>query len=369
MFGQRLKRLQDELQRQGIDCLALLPGPNLFYMTGLQFHLMERPTVAFIPAEGVAVFAVPSLEQAKFEGERPFDLELFTYSDEEGPAEAFRRAAMALPEAHELAVEYLTMRVQELKLVQRHMPNAILRDGNPVMDALRQFKDAGEVGQMQRAIAITEQALQSVMDGFRPGVTEREIAGRLHVALIEGGGGMLPFEPLVLAGPNAALPHGVPADRPIEAGEVLLIDFGTSFGGYMSDITRTFAVGRPLEGRQRDVYEAVQAANAAGLAAARPGVACQEVDRAARRVIEEAGFGEYFIHRTGHGLGLDAHERPYIVEGNETPLEAGMTFTVEPGIYIPGEIGVRIEDNVLVTPTGAESLTQFERDLVVIGRA
>ena len=367
MYGERLQRLQAELRNRQLDCLALLPGPNLRYMTGLEFHLMERPTVAFIPAEGVPAFVIPSLERAKFAGSRPFDLELFAYTDEEGPAEAFRRALMALPEVHEIAVEFLTMRVLELRLVQRHAPNAVLHDANPVMDVLRLAKDAGEVERMRRAIAITEQALQSVLESFRPGMTEREIAARLHIALLEAGGGPLPFESIVLSGPNAALPHGLPSDRRVQPGDVLLIDFGTTFQGYVSDITRTFAVGEPLAGRQRDVYEAVKAANAAGVAVVRPGAACQDVDRTARQVIDEAGFGEYFIHRTGHGIGLEGHERPYIVEGNEALLQPGMTFTVEPGIYIPGEIGVRIEDNVVVTPEGVECLTTFSRELTVVG--
>jgi Xaa-Pro dipeptidase len=243
----------------------------------------------------------------------------------------------------------------------------VIEDANPVMDALRQFKDAAEVAHMRAAIAITEWALEQVTGRVRPGMTEREVAGLLNIALLEAGGGVVPFEPIVLAGARAALPHGTPSEAVIRAGEVLLIDFGTRKEGYVSDITRTFAVAEPLIGLHWEVYETVKMANAAGRAAAAPGVPCQEVDRAARRVVEEAGFGQYFIHRTGHGIGLDGHERPYIIEGNETLLAAGMAFTVEPGVYIPGEIGVRIEDDLVITPAGAESLTTFERDLIVIG--
>jgi Xaa-Pro dipeptidase len=201
----------------------------------------------------------------------------------------------------------------------------------------------------------------------RPGMTERDVMASLSLALMEAGSGPLPFEGIVLAGERAALPHGGPTDREINVGDVLLLDFGARKEGYISDITRTFAVGRPLEGKHKAVYEAVKAANAAGRAAARPGVTCEEVDRAARKVIEDAGFGKYFVHRTGHGIGLDGHERPYIVEGNKTVLEVGMAFTVEPGIYIPGEIGVRIEDDMIVTADGADSLTTFGRDLIVVG--
>jgi Xaa-Pro dipeptidase len=367
MFAERLERLREELQTRQLACLALVPGANLTYMTGLSFHLMERPTVLFVPSQGLPVFVVPSLEMTKFDEHMPFELAAFSYTDEQGPSEAFRQAAAALPEAQTLAVEHLGMRVMELRLVQRHMVNTTVSDAAPVMDALRQYKSAAEVELMRSAIAISETALARVIAGVRPGMTEREVASHLSLAQIEAGGGPIPFDPIVLAGPRAALPHGVPGDTPIRAGQVLLLDFGTRRGGYISDITRTFAVGRPLEGTHLEAYEAVRAANAAGLAAAGPGVPCQEVDRAARKAIEQAGFGKYFIHRTGHGIGLDGHEQPYIVEGNQTLLAAGMTFTVEPGIYIPGEIGVRIEDNVLITPDGAECLTTFSRDLMVIG--
>ena len=163
------------------------------------------------------------------------------------------------------------------------------------------------------------------------------------------------------AGPNAASPHAVPSDRPIQPGETIVVDCGAIVGGYAADITRTFAIGA-LEPEMARVYEIVQAANAAGRAAAGPGVPAEEVDRAARAVIEEAGYGECFTHRTGHGLGLEVHEPPYIVAGNERVLKPGMTFTVEPVIYLPGRGGVRIEDDVVVTPTGAESLTTFPRE-------
>jgi Xaa-Pro dipeptidase len=198
-------------------------------------------------------------------------------------------------------------------------------------------------------------------------MTEREICNILTSEMLGRGGEGFPFEPLVLAGEASGQPHGRTGARTVDEGGILLFDFGTIVNGYPSDITRTFVVGGEPEEKFREVYEIVKAANAAGCAAAKPGVPCQEVDRAARRVIEDAGYGEYFIHRTGHGLGLDIHEDPNMVEGNDLPLAEGMTFTVEPGIYIEGWGGVRIEDNLVVTADGAESLTTFSRDLRVIG--
>ncbi len=367
MFADRLTRLQSALQEREVDWLALLPGSNLRYLTGLDFDLSERSLVMFVPPEGAPVLALPSLELPRFEHASPFEAETFTYEDVDGPESAFMSAVAALPEAYRIAVEHLRMRVREFDLIRRRVPNVIAVDAGPLMDILRLHKDEAEVAHMRAAIRITEDALAAVAEEVRPGMTEHEIAAMLRIALIEQGGGEVAFSPIVLGGPNAALPHGGPGERPIAAGEVLLIDFGTTSGGYVADITRTFAVGRPLEGHHRAVYEAVRVANEAGQAAAHPGVTAGEVDRAARQAMADVGFGDHYLYRTGHGIGLEVHEGPYIMAGSETVLEPGMTFTVEPGIYLPGEIGVRIEDDMLVTPEGAESMTRYPREMAVLG--
>lgn len=173
------------------------------------------------------------------------------------------------------------------------------------------------------------------------------------------------FTTIIASGPNAANPHHSNTDRAFEPGDLIIMDGGALHDGYASDITRTVALGQP-SAEARRIYELVQAANAAGRAAARPGASGDAVDRAARAVIEAGGYGPQFVHRTGHGLGLEVHEPPYMVAGNTAPLAPGMTFTVEPGIYVSGLCGVRIEDNVVITADGAESLTSFERDLIVI---
>jgi Xaa-Pro dipeptidase len=363
----RIQRLQGELRRREIDCLAVVPGPNLFYLTGVDFHLMERPTVGFIPAEGSPIFALPVLEVNKLQAGLTYEAETFAYSDNDGPQAAFRDAMMALPEVHRLAIEDLKMRLLEFKLLRQHVPAAEVVPAEPVMSALRAIKSEDEIAYMRRAIGITERALQQTVAAVLPGMSERAIANRLMIELLQAGGGMLPFQPIVLNGPNSALPHGVPGERVLQRGEIMLIDFGTTSEGYVSDITRTFIVGGEPQPRLREIYEIVQAANEAGREAAKPGVPCQEIDRAARKVIDDAGYGSYFIHRTGHGIGLEGHEEPYMVEGNEQLLEPGMTFTVEPGIYIPDFGGVRIEDDVVITEDGSESLTTFDRALQVVG--
>jgi Xaa-Pro dipeptidase len=333
----------------------------LFYLTGLSFHLSERPVVALFPVNRPAVIVLPALEAIKVE-QAAVGLETFPYTDEEGYSSAFQSACAALDlTGCAIGVEALRMRLLEARLLERHAPGCRLVPAEETLAELRMRKDAQELEHMRRAIAITEAALEATMRQVQVGMTEKKVAARLTVEMLQGGGEGLSFPPIVVAGPNGASPHATPSDRPIQAGEAIIVDCGITVGGYAADITRTFAIGE-LEPEMARVYEVVRAANAAGRSAAGPEVPAEDVDRAARAVIEEAGYGEYFIHRTGHGLGLETHEPPYIVAGNRQILEIGMTFTVEPGVYLPGRGGVRIEDDVVVTPGGAESLTTFPRD-------
>lgn len=369
MQEQRLQNVREQLQAEGVDYLALLPGHNLTYLTGHEFMLLERPFIAFFPAdEGKDIVLVaPTLEYPAWERDVPYPTQAFLWADADGPEEAMAQAAALLGDAPRLAAEELRMRLQEYHLIARHLPGATWVAAEPLVAPARSVKDAAEVDAMREAIAISEAALEHVLAQVKPGMTEREVCNLLTADLLAHGGEGFPFEPLVLAGDASGMPHGRTGDRVVTEGGILLFDFGTIVRGYPSDITRTFVVGGEPEPKFREVYEIVKAANAAGRAAAKPGVSADEVDRAARDVIEVAGYGEYFVHRTGHGLGLDIHEEPNIVGGNETPLAPGMTFTVEPGIYIEGWGGVRIEDNLVVTEDGAESLTTFDRDLRIIG--
>jgi Xaa-Pro dipeptidase len=208
--------------------------------------------------------------------------------------------------------------------------------------------------------------LARTLEDIREGMSEREVAAMLSINALRAGAQGVAFSPLAQVGKMAAYPHGGAGDARIKKGDCLLIDFGYTMDDYPSDLTRTVFVGEP-SAAMRNIYEVVRAANAAGVAACKPGVTCEHIDRVTRKVIESAGYGKYFTHRTGHGLGLEGHEAPYIVEGDTTVLEEGMLFTVEPGIYVEGVGGVRIEDNVIITKTGAESLTTFPRELSVIG--
>jgi Xaa-Pro dipeptidase len=327
--------------------------------------MSERPIVAFFPARGRPAVLLPELERGRAADMAGEGVDFYPYSDEAGSGPAFARTAVGLGlEGKRVAVEDLHMRVLELRALQGAAPGAAFVSLTETLPGLRVIKDGGEIEAIRAAIAITEQALHALPTWLRMGLTERQIAERLTREILSAGADGVAFM-IVVSGPNGADPHAGPSDRPLQPGDLMTIDCGAVLDGYIADITRTWAVGR-VAGELREVYEVVRQANIAGRAAVRPGVTAQEVDRAARKVIRDAGYGRFFIHRTGHGLGIETHEPPYIVEGNEQLLEPGMVFTVEPGVYLPGVGGVRIEDDIVVTHDGAESLTSFPREWTVL---
>ncbi len=362
----RLDRLREIARSAGLDGVAFVPGSSLYYLTRASFHLMERPTILLVPAAGDPAMIIPGLEVSKLADNPPFPIRFFSYTDAEGYLPAFEQVCKALGlDGKRIGVEGFRMRILEGKLLQRFGCQVIAADDS--LMALRLKKDDDEIAAMRKAIAISEIALDATVREVRPGMTERQIANLLLNALSESGGEGNAFDPIVLGGLNSALPHGGPTGRPVQDGEILLFDFGATVNSYPADITRTFMVGEP-DAELVEIYDVVREANEAGIRTAAPGVPAQEIDRAARKVIADAGYGEFFIHRTGHGLGLDGHEAPYMREGNPQALEPGMVFTVEPGIYIPGKGGVRIEDDVLVTESGVDVLTSYPKDLRIIGR-
>jgi Xaa-Pro dipeptidase len=368
MHSARLQRLQAATTRAGLDAVAAIAGPNLYYLTGLSFHLSERPTVGLFPARGEPVLVAGNLEESKVTTGAPYALRGFYYTDAAGPVLAFRDAAAALglPRPR-LGVETRRMRVMELRLLEDAFSQLQVEAAEPIFAGLRMTKDSQEQALMRQAVEIAEQAMRATLPSIRPGQTEREIAAELVVQTLRAGSDAeLPFSPIVASGPNSALPHASVTDRALQPGDLLTIDWGASTGGYFSDLTRTFAIGQ-VDPELETVYNLVKDANAAALSAARPGVLAADIDRAARQVIENGGYGAYFVHRVGHGLGLEGHEDPSMHGQNETSLEEGMTFTIEPGIYLPGQGGVRIEDNVVVTASGAESFSSLPRELQVLG--
>jgi Xaa-Pro dipeptidase len=369
MNQKRLQRLTQQILAHGLDGIALVPGPNMVYISDIHAHLSERPIVLFLPADDDPAIIIPTLEAVKARQASIPDEHIFAWTDDEGYTAAFQQACAHLELSdYLLGVEALHMRVLELELLKRYAPGLTIAHAEPTMTALRIQKDSGEIDAMSRAIKVAESAMRRIFPQLRIGMTEKQIAALLTQALMDEGADAIAFGPIVSTGPNSASPHAVPTDRPLQSGDLLVIDWGVFVDGYPSDITRTFAVGE-IDPELQRIYNTVKLANEQGKVVARPGATGQDVDRAAREVIDEAGYGEYFIHRTGHGLGLEVHEPPYMMEGNATPLESGNVFTVEPGIYLPGRGGVRIEDDLVITAEGYRCLTTFPRELMTIGPA
>jgi len=367
MNTKRYKRVTGVVLDHGLDGIALMPGPNMLYLSGIHVHISERPILLFVPADDDPAIIIPTLEAQKARRAGLPDERIFHWNDDEGYTGAFQKACAHLELSdYLLGVEALHMRVLEMELLHRYAPGMTTAHAEPVMSALRLAKDQDELAAMQQAVNVAERAMEALIPRIEIGQTEKQIAAMLSQEMTEAGSEGNAFGPIVQAGPNAALPHAVPSNRPIQAGDLMVIDYGALVDDYPSDITRTFAVGE-ISPELKRVYDTVKQANEAGRSAAQPGASGRDIDRAARGVIEKAGYGEYFIHRTGHGLGLEVHEPPYIMEGNPEPLAPGAVFTVEPGIYLPERAGVRIEDDVVITDDGARSLTSFSRELIQVG--
>ena len=367
----RLNNLTASLLTSKLDAVILNPGPTLTYLTGMQFHLMERPVVLFVAPGKDPVLVLPELELPKVDL-FPYKVQAFAYG--ELPSEwvdAFRKATQALgltrSAGKRIGVEPRQLRLLEFSYAKAGAPEADFPDASEALSQLRLRKDKAEVDAMRCAVKIAQDSLEAVIPLIKIGMTERELAGELVIQLFKHGSDTeLPFSPIVSGGPNSANPHASPSDRKLQAGDMLVVDWGAAYGGYISDLTRTFAVGE-VDAECRKIHKIVQEANAAGRAAGKPGAPCAHVDIAARTVIENSGYGKYFNHRTGHGIGMEAHEDPYMRGDNMQLLEAGMAYTVEPGIYLTNRNGVRIEDNLVITESGAESLSNMPREIRVVG--
>lgn len=367
MYADRLTCLNGLLEESGLDALALNPGPSLYYLTGLTFHLMERPVVGIFSPKRDPLIILPELEASRAKS-GALQFEMYPYGeDEPSRRKAFQDALeQGGFSKSKIGVEPLRLRLLEYRYLEGAAPKAIFTPAEETLTAMRLFKDQSEIEAMQKAVEIAETAFMQMLPTVRIGQTERQVANELTIQLLRAGSEPdLPFEAIVASGPNSALPHATPGNRALQSGDLVVVDWGARWHGYVSDITRTLAIGA-ISPRLREIHQHVLDANQAGREAAQPGATSHQVDAAARQAIEGAGYGQYFIHRTGHGIGLDAHEPPYMRQEDQTRLQPGMAFTVEPGIYLPKEGGVRIEDNVVITPQGNLCLTTLDRGLYEI---
>ncbi len=361
----RQKKLTAALEERRLYALALNPGPTLSYLTGLTFHLSERPVIFLFSADYSPFVVLPELEMGRL-ADVGFDLRIHSYDEDPSTWErAFRNlGAEARLDFKRVALEPGRMRILELRLLENVAPRSAYVSGDALIASLRAIKDAAEIASMRRAVSVAQVALKQTLPRLGEGITEKEAQSELVLQLLRAGSdGELPFAPIVAFGDHAANPHAVAGERKLTRGDLVLIDWGAAVNGYASDLTRMFCLGNPGEKLVR-ITEVVVRANQAAFDATAPNVSAGDVDRAARTLIGEAGFGPYFIHRTGHGLGLDVHEEPYIRSDNVSKLLAGMTFTIEPGIYLPNVGGARTEDDVIVTSEGAERLSDLPRNLV-----
>jgi Xaa-Pro aminopeptidase len=357
----RLERARERLRERSWHALWLGQSTNLRYLSGVLEKPSERLFGAFVPADGEPVMIVPRLYHDEMH-ELSAISTVRSWTDEDGMASAVSRW-MDVPPGSTVAVDP-QLHASFLFLMQDHLPKARFVSAGDLLADMRLYKDDYEQACLRRAGQIADEVMLEITRVSPAGRTEREIASQIVRLFEDNGSEGVSFSPIASAGPNAAFPHHLPDETVIEPGDCLVLDFGGMYQGYASDMTRTIFAGEP-RAEMRRIYEVVQAAQQRAVEKLQPGMTAQAADAIARDYIAGAGYGQAFFHRLGHGIGLDVHEAPYIVAGNAAELKPGVAFSVEPGVYVTGLGGVRIEDIVLMNDGGPERLNAVPRDLVV----
>ncbi len=360
----RLDRARAATRAAGIDALLVSPGPDLAYLTGYAAKPLERLTCLVLPADGDIRLVAPGLEKSAALASPVAELgiEVVTWQERDDP---YALTASLIPAATRVAVDN-HMWAEKVLALRLAMPAVAQTLANQVLAQLRMRKSDVEVGHLRDAGAAIDRVHGRMGEWLRPGRTEREVARDIGEAILAEGHEQVDFV-IVGSGPNGASPHHEVSDRIIEVADAVVVDIGgTTAAGYCSDCTRNYVLGRAPDAAYREYFEVLAQAQAAQRAHARPGVSAESVDAVGRDIIDAAGFGAAFTHRTGHGIGLETHEEPYIIAGNDLELEAGMAFSIEPGIYLEGRHGARIEDIVVTTPDGVEVLNTTTHDYVLL---
>ena len=356
----RLTALRAAMEETGTDLVALGPGPHMHWVLGFHPHPDERPCLLLVTRRDAAML-MPALNAE--EAQTKTDLPLHLWADDDGPEYALSTALAAVGggEAGHVAVDE-AMRADFALLLLDAVPNAHHTYAAETVGELRLRKDAAEIAALKMNAGIADCAMAAARNALKPGVTEREVAAAARATFADEGAA--PLFTIVGAGGNGAFPHHATGDTPIRPGQPIVMDIGARRGDFSSDITRMACIGEPPEG-YAEVHAVVEAAVQAALAAAKPGVKAKAVDKAARDTIAAAGYGDYFVHRTGHGMGLEGHEPPWITATSDTTLAPGMVFSIEPGIYLPGRFGIRLEEIVVLHDDGPEILSGLPRELYV----
>ncbi|RUT28419.1 aminopeptidase P family protein [Paenibacillus zeisoli] len=354
--------LEHQMQENGVHTLLITDPKHVYYLTRFLSNPHERFLAAAITLGEEPFLIVPALDEEAARAGSDIDL-IYTHTDTDNPYLVLNQALKG--SAGTIALEKNHLSLARFESLQEHLTFARYRDIGPWLQDMRVRKSADEIAKIKHAVALIEQVLQEGLSKVKEGVTENELVAEVEYQIRRLGADGPSFDSMVLTGEKTALPHGVPGTRKLQYGDLLMYDIGVYADGYASDITRTFAFGEPSSELTR-IYNTVLEANEQAIRSIKPGASFASIDLAARSVIEQAGYGEYFMHRLGHGLGIDVHEYPSIHGQNQALLQEGNVFTVEPGIYVAGVGGVRIEDDIVVTADGVEVLTSFPKTLTIL---
>ena len=360
----RLDKIDIIFNNSDLDLVAIVPGSNFKYLTGVNFHLMERPTLLLLKKNTKPVAILPVLEVDSFKLHN-IDADIISWQDKDGYIDAFYKAADILGQVGSIGVEGQRMRYFESLALQKAFPETKIVNSHSLISKVRLLKDSKEIENLKKAISISEKSLTTTIDSIKENKTEIEIKNILIQEIYKNGAEGLSFDPIVLAGSNSALPHGHSSEYEIKKGNAILFDFGAMVDGYNADITRTFFLDF-ADDYQKDFYDTVLKANLLGIEKSLVGNTLNDVDDSVLNSLEQSRYSEFVVHKTGHGLGLDVHEDPYVMRGNEEKLEEGMVITIEPGLYNPKSLGVRIEDDVHIILGKPEILTSFTKKLTII---
>lgn len=364
IYDFRLKEVRKKMEKRKLDAIVLFPSSNLYYMSGFKTFPEGRLLLAVIPTEGEPFFVAPKLYESQLKKDAYFD-EMILWKDEQDPYQVLRETMVKKGISKGTIAVDDTMWAEQLLHTGEVLPAINFEPLGDMLNSLRLIKSEDEINKIAKSSDIVDEVIEEMKKTIKPGMTEIEVAALMEYEMRKRGSEGTSFDTIVGSGLNGALPHYNAGQRNIESGEFVVLDFGATYEGYCSDTTRTLCIGEASE-KMKEVYNIVKGAQEIGIRTVKPGIKAKEIDIAVRNHIEEKGYGEYFTHRTGHGLGMEVHEEPYISSIGETVLEPGMVFSIEPGIYLEGEFGVRIEDIVVVTEEGCRRFNNTSKELICI---